>query len=225
MVTAYGRVHAVSSYNQCALYRGPVLSAVYSFVLPLKPIPARLTMMDALIALTKIGLAGLAIGTGLLVVVPCFFVLVDFEAISLRAKVDCRVRFHWGGHFDEGMAPLNMRDTTFRPELRPGYLEKKMEHATRNQETGALIACGFHHTDGLPAQDCIGGMGVYSTPTDLLKLLKVMLAGGGSIISRASVDEMLRPQLKDVTQTAFMKVINGKARTHLQAATDLARWA
>ena len=111
---------------------------------------------------------------------------------------------------------LDMKDTTFFPEKRDGYLDRKMNHATRNPQTGALMPGGGHHLLGLPAQDCIGGMGLYSTPEDIVKLLKVMLCGDGSIIKRESVAEMLKPQLDDVTQAAFMEVIDGKAKYHLR---------
>ena len=113
-------------------------------------------------------------------------------------------------------SPLDMQSTTFRPENRPDYLSHKMDHATRDPKTGVLLPGGFHHVMALPAKDYIGGMGLYSTPVDLIKVLKEMLAGGGKIVTRESVDEMLKKQLNDETQAAFMEVIDGKGRTHLR---------
>ena len=111
---------------------------------------------------------------------------------------------------------LDMRQTTFWPEKVDSYLSRKMDHVTRDSKTGALVAGGGHHLLALPAKDCIGGMGLYSTPNDLVKVLKEVLAGGGNIVSRESVAEMLKPQLNDETQAAFMEVIGGRAKYHLR---------
>jgi CubicO group peptidase (beta-lactamase class C family) len=111
---------------------------------------------------------------------------------------------------------LEMKETTFRPELRDGYLSRKMDHATRNPKTGALVPGGGHHLLALPAKDCIGGMGLYSTPEDILKVLKEVLAGGGNIIKRESVAVMLKSQLNESTHAAFMEVIDGRAKYHLR---------
>ncbi|KAK4693026.1 hypothetical protein P7C71_g4287, partial [Lecanoromycetidae sp. Uapishka_2] len=113
-------------------------------------------------------------------------------------------------------SPLNMHQTTFHPETRPDYLSQKMDHATRDPKTGALMPGGGHHLLALPAKDCIGGMGLYSTPNELVKVLKEILAGGGRIIKRKSVAEMLKTQLNDTTQDAFMEVIDGRAKYHLR---------
>lgn len=111
---------------------------------------------------------------------------------------------------------LDMHETTFWPEKVKGYLSRKMEHATRDPKTGALIPGGGHHLLALPAKDCIGGMGLYSTPNELLKLLKEVLAGGGKIVKRESIAEILKTQLNEETNAAFVKVIDGHAKHHLR---------
>ena len=111
---------------------------------------------------------------------------------------------------------LDMHETTFRPEKVDGYLSRKMEHATRDPKTGALMPGGGHHLLALPAKDCIGGMGLYSTPNELLKVLKEILAGGGNIVKRESVAEMLKTQLNEETNASFSKVIDGRAKHHLR---------
>ncbi|CAD6585936.1 MAG: hypothetical protein ASARMPREDX12_002166 [Alectoria sarmentosa] len=113
-------------------------------------------------------------------------------------------------------SPLSMHSTTFRPEEIPGYLSHRMSHATRDPTTGALVPGGGRHLLALPAQDCIGGMGLYSTPSELLKVLKEVLAGGGNIVKRESVAEMLKTQLNEETNAAFGKVIDGRAKHHLR---------
>ena len=111
---------------------------------------------------------------------------------------------------------LDMHETTFRPDKVNDYLSRKMEHATRDPNTGALMAGGGHHLLTLPAKDCIGGMGLYSTPNELLKVLKEVSAGGGHVVKRESVAEMLKTQLNEETNAAFMAVIDGRAKYHLR---------
>lgn len=111
---------------------------------------------------------------------------------------------------------LGMQETTFCPEKRTDYLSRKMDHAIRKPDSGALVSGGGHHLLALPAKDCIGGMGLYSTPKELVMVLKEVLAGGGTIVSRDSVAEMLKTQLNDETQAAFMEVIDGRAKYHLR---------
>lgn len=59
-------------------------------------------------------------------------------------------------------------------------------------------------------------MGLYSTVPDLLALLKLVLINDGSVLAQDSVREILTGQLAGDTQEAFMRVIGGKARTHLR---------
>lgn len=111
---------------------------------------------------------------------------------------------------------LDMHDTTFRPELVDEYLPRKMESATRDPKTGGLLAGAGRHPLPIPVQDYLGGLGLYSTPKDLVKVLKEVLAGGGTIIKRESVTEILNGQLNDETRAAFMQVIDGRSKSHLR---------
>lgn len=111
---------------------------------------------------------------------------------------------------------LGMTQTTFYPEKRADYLARKMDHATRDPKTGALLPGGGRHLLALPAKDCIGGMGLYSTPEELVKVLKEVLAGGGQIVSKESMAQILKMQLNEETQAAFMEVIDGRAKYHLR---------
>ncbi|KAL2062951.1 hypothetical protein VTL71DRAFT_6023 [Oculimacula yallundae] len=106
---------------------------------------------------------------------------------------------------------LGMKDTTFHPELRPGFASRQMDMAWRNRATGELT----HGKNpwGFPAQDCCGGVGLYSTAEDYAKLLQIFLAGGGSILTKESTDEILTSQLEDPKY--FREIINGPARAQL----------
>ena len=106
---------------------------------------------------------------------------------------------------------LGMTDTTFRPELRPDFPARRMEMAWRDRPTGVLSPGKIPL--GNPAKDCCGGVGLYSTPEDCAKILKLVVSGGGSILKRSSVDEIMKPQLED--NKYFLEVINGPSRRHL----------
>ena len=106
---------------------------------------------------------------------------------------------------------LEMHDTTFRPELKPDFSARRMQMAWRNRATGELSVGKVPLAS--PAQDCCGGVGLYSTPNDCAKVLKAVLSGGGAILKKSSVDEMLNSQLMD--SKYFLSAIHGPGKGHL----------
>ncbi|KFY00261.1 hypothetical protein O988_03418 [Pseudogymnoascus sp. VKM F-3808] len=106
---------------------------------------------------------------------------------------------------------LGMNDTTFRAELRPDFPARTMATAWRDRETG-LLSTGVVPL-ALPAKDCCGGAGLYSTPEDFSKILKLILQEGGDILSKESIDEMMKPQLPDLRW--FWDVTTGPSKRHL----------
>ncbi|KAK4031375.1 beta-lactamase family protein [Parachaetomium inaequale] len=107
-------------------------------------------------------------------------------------------------------APLGMGSTTFRPWTRPDLTEKLVELAWRNPD-GTLAKGKVPF--GYPAADCCAGVGLYSTPEDQGKLLSALLGGGAGIISKESMDELLRPQTAD--PSLFLSEVCGSKRGHL----------
>jgi CubicO group peptidase (beta-lactamase class C family) len=107
--------------------------------------------------------------------------------------------------------PLSMTSTTFHPENRPDFPSRSMNLAWRDRSTGSLTL--GKNPWGFPAKDDCGGVGLYSTADDYAKLLKAFLAGGGPIMKKESVDEILTSQLEDPKY--FIDVINGPARAQL----------
>ncbi|KAF2008714.1 beta-lactamase class C and other penicillin binding protein [Aaosphaeria arxii CBS 175.79] len=107
--------------------------------------------------------------------------------------------------------PLGAKNTTFFPN-REG-LEKEDLH-----ETG--IRAEGEGTQGLKPGDCLwrlnsrdalGGAGLFSTPNDYKKLLSALISEGGPLLSKASVDEMFRPQIgpeSTLGARAFLKGTN-----------------
>ena len=118
--------------------------------------------------------------------------------------------------------PLQMQSTTFRPWKRPDLEAKLVQAAIR---TPAVTAGGSGNLIkgkvpfGYPAPDCCGGAGLYSTPADQTKLLSALLEGGNNkILSAASLDELLRPQLTAIgtmSHSHFLTEVNGPPKTHV----------
>jgi CubicO group peptidase (beta-lactamase class C family) len=115
---------------------------------------------------------------------------------------------------------LHMNDTTFKPECRKSFKARRTKmawrvkdgHVAGPSDPKVLTADGVPF--GNPAKDCCGGVGLYSTPDDIAKFFKMLLNPDGRIISKASIDEMLKPQL--VNDKWFVDVVvNGEKRSHL----------
>ncbi|PQE13822.1 beta-lactamase protein [Rutstroemia sp. NJR-2017a BBW] len=106
--------------------------------------------------------------------------------------------------------PLGMDSTTFQPWTRPDLEARLVELAFRTP-TGTVVKGKSPYA--YPALDCCGGVGLYSTPADQTKLLSALVNGGSSIMSAASMKELLGPQTSDPSH--FLAVVCGTNRAHL----------
>jgi len=91
---------------------------------------------------------------------------------------------------------LGMKSTTFHPENRPDLRSDQMELGWRGNGPRSVLeptAIPFAH----PAQDDLGGVGLFTTAEDYAKVLAALVSGGGALLSQSSVDELLKPQLAD----------------------------
>jgi len=55
---------------------------------------------------------------------------------------------------------------------------------------------------GYPAEDDLGGVGLYSTPADYIKVLAALLQDGGALLKPESVDAIFKPQGEKVVGDA-----------------------
>jgi CubicO group peptidase (beta-lactamase class C family) len=62
-----------------------------------------------------------------------------------------------------------------------------------------------------PATDCLGGIGLFSTPSDFTKLLSA-LQGGSPLLSATSVETLFRPQLGDESRSSMPKGLGYQMR-------------
>lgn len=108
---------------------------------------------------------------------------------------------------------LGATSTTLHPELYPERLPRKLEMGYRvsigqgikSVEPGPIIL-------GQPLKDELGGIGLWSTPNDFVKLLTALLRGGQPLLTKASVDTLFRPQLSDASRAAMAKPLGGQMR-------------
>lgn len=108
---------------------------------------------------------------------------------------------------------LGASSTTFHPELHPDTLPPLMEmgnrvsvsQGARSVEQGRIIL-------GQPPEDDLGGIGLFSTPIDFMKLLTALLRGGDPLLSKDGVDLLFQPQLSDESRLAMPKPLGGQMR-------------
>ncbi|KKZ64482.1 beta-lactamase [[Emmonsia] crescens] len=90
---------------------------------------------------------------------------------------------------------LGLTSTTFRPEHLPNFAEHRVEISARNAE-GKFNPMPVPMYP-IPAADCLGGTGLYSTTREYTTLLATLLAGGGNVLKPESVEQIFKPQLED----------------------------
>ncbi|EEP78241.1 hypothetical protein UREG_03086 [Uncinocarpus reesii 1704] len=112
--------------------------------------------------------------------------------------------------------PLGMTSTTFHPDKHPGMLESKVTMYDRDEATGALIP-GIAMSR-IPAVHECGGHGLWSTPRDWTKFISMLLADGGPILQKSSVDEIFKPQ--PVVSGELQELLSGPLRPFLRATVD-----
>ena len=108
---------------------------------------------------------------------------------------------------------LGATSTTFHPELSPETLPRKLEMAyrasvgegTNSVKPGPIIL-------GQPLKDDLGGIGLWSTPSDFAKLLTALLQSGQPLLTKTSVDVLFRPQLSDASRTAMPRPLGSQMR-------------
>ena len=113
--------------------------------------------------------------------------------------------------YDNIFAKLNMQDTTFLPELRNNFPQRRMEMAWRNRKTDELSIGKVRLAN--PSEACCGGTGLYSTPEDCTRFLKALFDGGDPILRTSSLDELMKPQVQD--NRYFLETATGHSRGHL----------
>jgi CubicO group peptidase (beta-lactamase class C family) len=108
---------------------------------------------------------------------------------------------------------LGATSTTFHPEEYPDALPAPLEMGSRlsvNQGASSLKQGKILLKQ--PSEDDLGGIGLFSTPRDYMKLIAALLRGGYPLLSDASVDLLFQPQLSDASRAAMPKGLGAQMR-------------
>lgn len=108
---------------------------------------------------------------------------------------------------------LGATSTTFHPELYSETLPPKLEMANRvSVGQGTKSVKSSRIMLGQPLKDDLGGIGLWSTPNDFVKLLTALLRGGQPLLTKAGVDTLFQPQLSDDSRAAMPKPLGSQMR-------------
>ncbi|KDQ13926.1 hypothetical protein BOTBODRAFT_33049 [Botryobasidium botryosum FD-172 SS1] len=95
--------------------------------------------------------------------------------------------------------PLGMNSSTFHPENHPEIESRLVDMSTRLPDGTMAYADRVY---GYPAEQDLGGVGLYSTPADYIKVLAALLQDGGALLKPESVDAIFKPQGEKVVGDA-----------------------
>ena len=114
--------------------------------------------------------------------------------------------------------PLGMENTTFDLDKHEHVVRHLVEPAIRDSNTDMLTPGERPSVD--PIEDCYGGIGVYSTAIDYLKILASLLKSDGKLLRSQTVDEMFRPQLSRESLDAWLEWSQVSGVTRAMTGTD-----
>lgn len=108
---------------------------------------------------------------------------------------------------------LEATSTTFHPELHRNTLPDSFEmgyrvsigQGSKSVKPGPIIL-------GQPAKDNLGGIGLFSTAADFVKLLTGLLKDGSPLLSKRSIDILFQPQLSHASRVAMPKPLGSQMR-------------
>ncbi|GKT50533.1 acyltransferase LovD [Colletotrichum spaethianum] len=112
--------------------------------------------------------------------------------------------------------PLGMSSTTFHPELHSNMMDRLVAMYERTDDNGLKRGPWLSH---IPATHDCGGHGIWSTPRDWTKFLRMLLADGQPILSENSVDEIFKPQKVDSND--LQELLSGPLRASLRSTVDM----
>lgn len=92
--------------------------------------------------------------------------------------------------------PLGMNSSTFRLSEHPDIAARLPQVVARSPAGSLTNSNAFTEPMKSAAKD-MGGGGMYSSAGDYIKLLSALLRNDDTLLSKSSVSELLKPQVKD----------------------------
>lgn len=102
--------------------------------------------------------------------------------------------------------PLGIQDMTFHLENKERVKQNLVETSTRVPESGLLIP---GTNDFLPESISFGsgGVGLYATAPEYLKVLSSILRDDGKLVTSATAAEMFKAQISPASQATWLKIL------------------
>ena len=93
--------------------------------------------------------------------------------------------------------PIGMKDVTFYLSQHPDMDEKLADVSLRTEGKAVPFKAKMFQEDGKEFEDCMGGMGSFTSAGEYVKLLKAMLVDDKEekLLKKATWDELFKPQL------------------------------
>ena len=104
--------------------------------------------------------------------------------------------------------PLGITDMTFFLQQRPDMLERRADLSDRAGDgSGKLVYADaqYWHED---YEDCFGGMGLFTTPAEFMKIMHSLVLDDGKLLKPETVELMFQPQLTENSRESLMKFYN-----------------
>ena len=115
--------------------------------------------------------------------------------------------------------PLEIKDMTFFLQSRPDLLERRADISVRDPTDGSsklmYVDDEYWHED---PDDCFGGMALYSTPREFMKVMHSMLVDDGKLLSTEYVNLLFQPQLSDHSRAALNSFYSDPLANRLMGA-------
>ena len=105
--------------------------------------------------------------------------------------------------------PLGISTMTFFLQKHPELLAKRADMTVRNETTGRLEHSEetYWHAD---PEDAFGGMALYSSPQDFMKVLSSLLMADGKLLSPEATREFSKPQLSDKARGSMTEFLSNE---------------
>ena len=100
--------------------------------------------------------------------------------------------------------PLGITDMTFFLQQRPDMLERRADLSDRAGDgSGKLVYADaqYWHED---YEDCFGGMGLFATPVEFMKIMHSLLLDDGKLLKPETVELLFQPQLTEKSRESLM---------------------
>ena len=113
---------------------------------------------------------------------------------------------------------LRIKNMTFYLQDRPDMIAMRADMSERDPGgSGKVVYVDDAYWHEYPT-DALGGMAIFSTPEDYMKVMYSLLANDGKLLKPETVDLMFEPQLSDSARQSLMKFYEAPIAVNMMGA-------